>query len=1033
MIIKNSLPWLVAFFAMSGNLYAQTNMPLITAEKGLSKQWYYNLYHDNQRAVYHGEQLKTIGMPVGGIAAGQLYLRGDGTFGRWWIANNAYNTGYGAPQTMTMKTPFGATMNCYQTYTPESFVDQGFRITVKSAAGKAISRRLDKSDLDNISFIGEYPEAWVNYADQRQPLPVSVTMKAFSPFIPLDAKESATPGTYMVFAIKNTSNQPLNVNLTGWLQNMVCMELKDKAKGTLRNRAVAGNKSSSLVLDLVPDTQIQARTHEIIFDDFESGNFDNWTVTGNAFSNKPVKGTVTAHNQQQVGGYSGDYLVNSFVNTDDATGAMLSKEFTITEDHINFLIGGGNKPGKTCINLLVDGKVAFTETGGDNETLEPGGWDVSAFKGKKARLQIVDNDTGPWGHINIDRIVFSNAGTGRVQHIESHPYFGNVALTVLDPRAQVITNTKTHSSAEAEKNLGEKLVGSVGTDMQLAPGQQREVLFMLTWYFPNRPLYYDGGGWAKPLNTRGPAIGNIYSNWYSSAVDVAGWMVANRLRLTSLTDLFHDSYYRHTTLPYWLNQRIMMPVSTLATETCQWWANGKFWAWEGVGSCDGTCTHVWNYEQALAHLFPDLERNIRERTDFGTSFLPDGGIMTRNGTDGVKIDGHAGGILKSYREYLMSDNPYFLTRNWENIKKATRYIIRKDAEDGKTDGIIEGEQPNTYDVAFYGANTFVGSLYLASLRAAEKMALIMHDRQFADTCRMIYRAGEQQTEKRLWDGSYFTQDVDLEKYPQSQYGNGCLADQLFGDTWTHLLDMDDVYPHKMVQTALRSVWNNNWTKDVGAYNKIHEPGRFYAGAGEPGLLIATWPKGGYLQNGVIYKDEVWTGIEYQVATNMIYENMLDEGLSLVRSVHERYSPEKHNPWDEIECGDHYARALASWGVLMALQDYQYDGPAGSLSFAPKLTPANFESFFTTAAGWGNLVQKRNQGIQVNEVQLKYGQLRLTQFSCTLPDKADAKEVTLTINGKPVQNKWERLTNEVRISGFDKELYAGDVLKVQVKD
>lgn len=1030
---KKTLLWLIAIFSLSENLHAQTNSAIITANKGLNKQWYYNLYHDNQRAVYRGEQLKTIGMPIGGIAAGQLYLRGDGTFGRWWIANNAYNTGYGGPQSMTMYTPFGPTKNCYQTYTPESFIDQGFRITVRLPSGKVLSRTLDKSGFDDISFIGEYPEAWVNYADKRQPLPVSVTMKAFSPFIPLDAKESATPGTYMIFTVKNTGNMRLNLNLTGWLQNMVCMELKDKARGTLRNRAVTDGQRSSLVLDLVPvDETSQPEKHEVIFDDFEQGNFNNWTVAGDAFSDKPIKGTVTAHNQQRVGGYSGNYLINSFANADSAMGKMLSKEFTIADNYINFLIGGGNKPGITCINLLIDGKTVLTETGNDSETLEPKGWNVSAYKGKKARLQIVDNDSGPWGHINIDRIVFSNVATGLVKHIASHPYFGNVALTVLDPHGQITTNTDNHSTAVAGKKLGEKLVGSAGADLTLAPGQQRELVFMLTWYFPNRPRDYDGGGWAQPLNTHGPAIGNMYSNWYSSALDVARWMTLNRTRLTALTDLFHDSYYRHTTLPYWLNQRIMMPVSTLATETCQWWANGKFWAWEGVGSCDGTCTHVWNYEQALAHLFPELERNVRERTDFGTSFQPDGGIMTRNGSDGVKIDGHAGGILKSYREYLMSDNPYFLTRNWDNIKKATRYIIRKDEADGKTDGIIEGDQPNTYDIAFYGANTFVGSLYLAALRSAEKMAIVMHDQPFADSCRMIYRSGEQQTEKQLWNGKYFIQKVDLKKHPEWQYADGCLADQLFGETWAHLLDMDDIYPHYMIKSALNAVWDNNWTNDVGAYNKIHEPGRFYASAGEPGLLITTWPQGDYLKAGIIYKDEVWTGIEYQVATNMIYENMLNEGLSLVRAIHERYSPEKHNPWNEIECGDHYARALASWGVLMALQDYKYNGPAGSLSFAPKLTPDDFESFFTTAAGWGNLAQKRSNNLQIDEIQLKYGQLRLTQFSCTLPDNAMPKEVSLTINGKNVPVKWNKDKQEVQLSDFDKLLYAGNTLKVDIR-
>src|ERR1700712_3810444 len=109
--------FLVAVFFLTQAASAQQNGDPIPADKSLSKQWYHDLYNDNTQRVYKGEQLKTIGMPIGGIAAGQLYIRGDGTFARWWIANNAYNTGCGSPGQMDMVTPFGIAKNCYQTYT----------------------------------------------------------------------------------------------------------------------------------------------------------------------------------------------------------------------------------------------------------------------------------------------------------------------------------------------------------------------------------------------------------------------------------------------------------------------------------------------------------------------------------------------------------------------------------------------------------------------------------------------------------------------------------------------------------------------------------------------------------------------------------------------------------------------------------------------------------------------------------------------------------------------------------------------------
>ncbi|HEY4209743.1 MAG TPA: GH116 family glycosyl hydrolase, partial [Puia sp.] len=375
------------------------------------------------------------------------------------------------------------------------------------------------------------------------------------------------------------------------------------------------------------------------------------------------------------------------------------------------------------------------------------------------------------------------------------------------------------------------------------------------------------------------------------------------------------------------------------------------------------------------------------RTDFGTSFSPDGGIQARNGWGGVMLDGQAGTVLKAYREYLDGSNDLFLLRNWDRIKRAMLYLIR---EDGDQNGLIEKKQANTYDIAFYGANTYTGSLYLAALSAAGRMARIMGDSLFSAQCGTILQAGEGNTMRQLWNGEYFVQQVDLRAHPRFQYADGCLSDQLFGQEWAHLEGLGYLYPRDAVKTALASIWKYNWAPDVAAQNGPHPPERTYASPGEPGLLICTWPHGPHMgENGVRYRDEVWTGIEYQVAANMIYEGMIEEGLSIVRGVHERYRPEKHNPWNEVECGDHYARAMASWGVLLALEGYHYDGPGQIIGFSPKVQQENFEGFFTGAEGWGAIRQTRvpdnpGQGIrQVNTVMVRYGILHLRQINIGL--------------------------------------------------
>lgn len=1008
----------------------------VPVNKDLPASWKTSLY-DDQKKVFKGDELLTIGMPCGGIAAGQLYVRGDGTLANWWIYNNAYNTGYGIDSLTHFNTALGPWTVCYKTFEPKTYIDQGFNIKIKQG-GKTVSADLNKKDFDDISFVGEYPIATINYNSKTKKLPVAVSSEVYSPFIPMNARESATPGTILKYTVKNTSSTSMQVNLSGWLQNFICLDIQGDMLANRRNRITHHNGITSLVMDVTPNNTVNTEKKPTIqlFDGFENG-YTKWKVTGTAFGNAPATGNF--NDQSKLAGFTGNGVINSYLSGDSATGKMVSDNFTIKDDYIVFKIGGGRRSTRTCFNLIVDNNIVRTMTGANTETLEEKYWDVRELKGKQAHFEVVDAAKGGWGHINLDDIGFSDMPVVKEKYYPlHHPYYGNASLSVLSANAVAdagFNGPADNSHADSASVLAtDKLTGSIGQAFDLKPGETKEIIFLLTWYFPNRPSYYFGSDvtdvipndWNTALPTDGATIiGNMYSNWFNSSEDVALYLQKNYDRLSKSTHLFHDTYYNNTTVPYWLNQRLLMPLSTLATETCEWWANDKFWAWEGVGSCVGTCTHVWNYEQALAHFFPELERNIRERTDFGASFQKDGSVLARNGWGGVLIDGHAGAVLKAYREYLNSKDNIFLNRNWDRIKRATEFIIN---EDGNEDGIIEKVQANTYDIAFYGANTYVGSLYLAALKAAAAMATLMQDDVFAKRCSAIAQSGESNTVKRLWNGEYFIQDVDLKAHPEFQYKEGCLSDQLFGQTWNHLNNLGYIYPEEKVKQTLESIWKYNWTRDVEIQNKIHPPERTYASFGEPGLFVCTWPKTEHMgEKGVRYRDEVWTGIEYQVATNMIYEGMIDEGLSLVKAVDERYSPEKHNPWNEIECGDHYARAMASWGVMLALQDYYYNGPQGIISFNPKIQSSNFEGFFTTAEAWGNIKQEQQNNQQKNAIVIKYGNAWLQQIQLHSAKKPAG--VTLLINNKPVKINYVFNDNMVSVM-FDKtSLQANDIVDV----
>ena len=960
----------------------------VPADKKLDPKWLDMLSAQGESTVYSGDDLDTIAMPVGGVCTGQVYLAGDGRLTHWDVFNQRIFTGYGRD-------------NYRLGRGSESPLEQGFAIQVESG-GKRIVRSLDRAGFPGVQFCGEYPIGRVEYEDKD--VPVSVKLEAFSPFIPLDADDSGLPAVMMHFTVKNLSQQAADVTLAGWLENGVCLESAAELPGVRTNRMESRDGAVMILSGAKqPEEAPPAERPPIVLADFEGKDYGQWKVEGEAFGKGPAQGTL--ERQQPVSGFQGKGLVNTYLGAgDQLTGKLTSPKFKIERRFLSFLIGGGDYADQTCINLLVDGKVVHTAVGKRDEKLLPCNWNVAALEGKEAQLEIVDQATGPWGHVNIDQIEMRDTPmSGRDGSLDGQPDFGTMALAVLEGPGETFVSAlcpenpmpdvfpadpRPQANAMAEKPFGERLCGALGRKLSLEPGGEAAVTFAVTWHFPNRP-----------------ERGNYYCNRFDSAADVAGYLAANLDRLAGETRLWHATWY-DATLPHWLLDRLFSTVSTLATSTCQRWENGRFWAWEGVGCCQGTCTHVWNYEHAMARLFPELERSCREVQDYGTGFVEETGMVRFRGENWNNWagDGQAGTVLKAYREHQMSADAGFLERNWTKIRKSLEFLINEDKDAEKpADGILEGSQHNTYDINFFGANTMVGSLYLAALRAGDEMAREMDDLRFAQTCRRLFESGSKASVERLFNGEYFIQDVDLAQHDKHQYGQGCLADQLFGQGWAHQVGLGYVYPEETVLATLAAIWKYNWAPDVGPQNAVHGPERWFARPGEAGLFTCTWPQTPHLSEGVRYKNEVWTGIEYQVAGNMAWDGMVTEALAICRGIHERYHPSKHNPFNEIECGDHYARGMASHGVFLGLCGLEYHGPKAHLGFAPRITPEDFRAAFTAAEGWGTLCQTRRDGEQVNRIEVKWGEVRIKTFAFELPEEAQLKSAEVRFMGNPIRS------------------------------
>ena len=555
--------------------------------------------------------------------------------------------------------------------------------------------------------------------------------------------------------------------------------------------------------------------------------------------------------------------------------------------------------------------------------------------------------------------------------------------------------------------------GTLTRPFSLASGASQVVIFAIVWLFPNLGIEWSmGGSPMERLAIKGDTRRH-YATRFGSVGDVALYVARHRDRLYTETKLWHDTWYEASTLPHWLLERTLASVSTLATSAAFRFADGRFYGSESVGGGPGTPTHVWGYEQAMGRLFPELDVALRERTDFNPaiSFHPDGRINVRGelpGWEPAAIDGQAMVVLRVLRDHQTSPDDSFLKRNWAAVKMATQWLI---AQDGNGDGILEGEQPNTLDAAWYGPVAWLSGLYLAALRAAEEMALEAGDAEFAGTCRKLVEAGRKNLVDRLFSEGYFINQPDP-KHPEAiNSGTGCEIDQVLGQSWAFQVGLGRVLPENETRSALAALWRYNFMKDVGPYRGINKPGRWYAMPGEAGLLMCTFPRkdwdfdqakgAGKGEFTAGYFNECMTGFEHQVAAHMIWEGMVEEGLAIERAVHERYHASRRNPWNEVEAGDHYARAMASYGVYVAVCRFEYHGPKGYIAFAPQLTPEDFKSAFTAALGWGTFTQNLRNGVQTATIDLKYGTLRLRTISLTTLQSLVPVKAVATLNEKRV--------------------------------
>lgn len=521
----------------------------------------------------------------------------------------------------------------------------------------------------------------------------------------------------------------------------------------------------------------------------------------------------------------------------------------------------------------------------------------------------------------------------------------------------------------SEEQLFEKLprlrTGSLGIMHDLEPGESRDFEFVLAWSFPNRHRSWRGHIVPDGRTEEG-VVRNRYATLWPDAWAAASHLHRELPHLEATTLAFVEALYGGTLDPVIadaVGANIAAARSTTAfvveTPSPELGDGPVFAAWEGSfdhgGSCEGTCTHVWSYAQTVAWLFPSLERSAR-RVEFLLETDADGAQKFRSNRVfggpswfmGPAVDGQLGTFLRLHREWRFSGDDAFLGEVWPAAVRTLEHAVREWDRDG--DGLLDGELHNTYDIEFHGIDPLANGMFAAALRAGARMAAHLGETERAADWLGRADVVARGMDEVLWNGEYYRQvidDVDTHRY---QYGEGVLSDQLLGQFHAWINGLGDLLPRERLRSALTAVVEHNHRADLTAHESTQ---RVYALNDEGGLLLASWPRGGRPAIPFVYSDEVWTGIEHQVAASLVYAGLTDDALLVERTLRARYGGDTRNPWNEIECGNHYARSLASWGLLLAFSGAQWDAPARALSFDPAQA-GPFRSLFTAGDAWGRV-------------------------------------------------------------------------------
>ena len=648
-----------------------------------------------------------------------------------------------------------------------------------------------------------------------------------------------------------------------------------------------------------------------------------------------------------------------------------------------------------------------------------------------------------------------------IEHVDYHlrgQWFDSLSVYWREFAKATPLRERRYEKPRAARNMFQQPEhGTLARRVRVAPGETHRFRFALSWNYPLGSIYwFDRAQPGDPEYAgRAPTWRNYYATQWADSLASGADALRRWDSLERETSAFRDSLFQ-SSLPLEIIDAATSTLAILRSATVIRLEGGEIWGWEGQhireGSCEGSCTHVWNYQQALANLFPALERSLRE-TEFTYNQLPNGGLTFRqrlplgSGFDiiGPCADGHFGAIVKACREWRNSGDGDWLKFYWPAIKRAMEYAWSPDNPDlwdPDRTGVLWGRQHHTLDMELFGPNSWLTSFYLAALKAAALMAEAVGDKAFAAECAELAVKGGDWVDANLFNGRYFAQKLDLadravlepfdkgrkagvlrdtfmeaywsEEYRQIKYqiGGGCMTDQILGQWHADIAGLGDLFATEKISRALRTIFAENFRPSLRDH---FNPCRVYAYEDEAGLLLCSWPKGTEKPaSPVPYAEEVWTGLEYMFASHLIMRGMVEEGLTIVRAARARHDGARRNPWNDMECGSYYARALSSYALVNAFTGLSFDARIDEIGFKPA-REGDAVYFWSAGRGWGEVAFLASSVT----ITVKGGELSLARLR--LPTLAGA----VAINGAPALR-----SEDVILLDRPRKLKVGDRLVIE---